>query len=218
MKRLAISVVLLFTATKLALACSTVTLPPQVQRNFTIVLGHSGKALGGISVTVTAVDGSRAARQVTTDKHGRAEILGLEPGKYIVKSIVSEDELTVVGSGGTEMVEISAPYDREPVEIAAVNGVISDPTGARVQGAVAVLEQLDAARSPVAATTTGASGGISLAAPAGVYLLRVASPGFVTAVLPVRIAPHAGPVTFTLALGLGGCPQFGAPFTFSLER
>ena len=183
--------------------CSVVVIPPKVARTFTIELTYSNKALE-MPISVSQAHTGSVVAHFTTDVKGRGEIHDLEPGMYDVVSPVSNDAVQVVANGGVDTMRLSARYDHAPVDVSQVSASIADVTGAVISKAVVVLEALSESRTPVAAGTTDALGSISLQAPDGEYLLRVARQGFHTAVVPLRVT-KTGWSKFELALPIANC-------------
>jgi hypothetical protein len=195
--------------------CSVVTISAQLARTFTIELTYANKPLE-MPVSISDIRTGEVVRSVKTDAHGHGEIHDLEPGTYNIVSPVSNDVAEVLPRGGVDMLRVVARFDHAPIEVAHVMATITDVTGAVIPKAVVVLEAVDDSRSPVAAGTTDASGSISLETPQGEYLLRVASPGFHTALVPIRVTKDGWPA-FTLVLQIGSCPG-QPPGPLSIKR
>jgi hypothetical protein len=201
-KRALLIFVSVFLAVHAGLGCSVVVIPPQVARSFTVELTYAGKPLE-MPITVSDARTGSVVAHIATDAKGHG-VHELEPGMYDIVSPVSNDAVEVVAKGGVDRVRVSARYDHAPIDVTQVSATITDVSGAVISKAVVVLEALSESRTPVAAGTTDVLGSISLQAPDGEYLLRVARQGFHTAVVPLRVT-KAGWSAFELALPIANC-------------
>lgn len=214
MKQLVLTCVVVFVLLQAGFGCTVVVTPAQVARTFTIELTYAEKPLA-MQVSISEARSGELVRKLETDAHGRAEIHDLKPGTYSVVSPVSDGMVEVLPQGGVEVLHVVARFDHAPINVARVNATVTDITGAVIPKAVVALEAIDDSHSPVAAGTTDAAGSISLDAPPGEYLLRVGSPGFHTAVVPLKITEN-GWSGFKLAMRVGSCPG-GPAVPLSIE-
>jgi hypothetical protein len=219
MKRVLFTAIIAIALEVPSVFCCTVVeiaAPVELPRNFRVALTHSAKPLQ-MTLSILDYESGKLIRQVATNAEGIAEIRNLKPGMYRITSPVSDYVIKVTAKRGTGDLHIEARFDRAPIEVTAVSGIITDATGAVMPGATVVLERMDASHSPAAVGTSDASGSILLNSEDGEYVLRVSRKGFQTAVVPLRII-RTGRPGFTLTLQVANCMQSSDGFTIKLKE
>ncbi len=185
------------------------THPPEVPRNITVHLEYSGKPLQ-MPVSVVEAATRKIVREVMTDANGKAEFDDLMPGLYEIRSLVAaETTIRVLAKEGNYEVDIAATFDQAPIVLRNVQGTIMmDETGGAIPGALAVVEEIGPAHRLVDHGRSDEHGRISLKVPAGLYKMRIESPGFRDDVFLVRVA-DTGWESFrmTLQVGATGCSE-----------
>jgi large repetitive protein len=174
----------------------------------------AGQALGGVGITAISEDHQYKS---TTAPDGRFELVGLEPGSYVIEFFSFEhhtgSSLITIGSGGLREVNLSlAPRDTlEPPPNNSLTFSFS------AEGAITVTERTTGA---TASTGGGASASFTNL-PAGMRTFDITGVGFQPAVVQFRMGLN-GPFSTSVTLRplvivdleirarLGGAPLQGA--------
>lgn len=197
---------LLFSASVLACSVVVIRTPVEVPRNVVVWLKYENLALSNVELRLRDQTGMTLQR-AATDVRGRAEFLGLSKGEYSITSETSyEDLIKSTGADGTADLTVAADVPSKPMSLASLEGTVVDKSGAVLPKAIVVLERLDERHTPVAVTTSDERGRFKLSAKPETYIMRIAYPGFATAVVPVRVDP-SGERAFAITLPVANCGE-----------
>ena len=201
--------------------------PKFVARNGRIRLTtlQDEKGLAGVRVFFYPVnDEAHPKLALTSDKQGMVLATGLPPGQYRVIAVGPEQETTTMllevkdGAGSkTNSYLVKIPPTFLPEKPAAVEatvitervrkfeGVVAEPGGGFVPGALVQVYRKDAPNAPVAKIRIGQDGSFAEVLAPGQYVACVTSQGFFKKIVGFEIAPEGGAETLRIELRVGFC-------------
>ncbi len=224
---MSVSAVVSFVFPATVLACSIVVIPPKVARTIVVTVTRNGAPARATSVVVADwhTGTPKVIARATTDADGTTTIRELPPGTYRLTSSLWppfewETDIEVEGRYGVSPLAIEIqpqPEPPAPVRLSQISGTVVDVTGAVIPNAVVIAEAPDRSRTTLAAGHTDGSGRVNLTVRSDFVILRISTPGFQTAVIPVQLtsAADASP-SFRLIMNLKPCGE-EKPYWYGME-